>query len=170
MSDKQSPSIDRAGWGRGPWDGEPDRVEFEHAGLPCILRRHVMGHWCGYAAVPPGHALHGRDYNDFNLEVHGGLTYANRCEGDVCHEAKPGKPRNVWWFGFDCAHCWDMSPGIEAVLTKHSAHSGGFRTPHPLDELKHYRTLHYVRRECEQLAEQLAAWPTRILLIDSRAR
>ena len=26
--------IDRSTWGLGPWDDEPDRVEFEHAGLP----------------------------------------------------------------------------------------------------------------------------------------
>ena len=28
----QLPTIDRSTWGRGPWDAEPDRVEFEHAG------------------------------------------------------------------------------------------------------------------------------------------
>ena len=27
--------VDRSGWGRGPWDNEPeDRIDFEHAGLP----------------------------------------------------------------------------------------------------------------------------------------
>ena len=56
--------VNRDGWGPGPWDGEPDRVEFKHAGLPCLLLRGPSGAWCGYAAVAPGHALHGVDYSD----------------------------------------------------------------------------------------------------------
>jgi hypothetical protein len=50
-------------WGTGEWQEEPDHVDFEHAGLPCILNRApVSGAWCGYAAVPPGHKLHGVSY------------------------------------------------------------------------------------------------------------
>ncbi len=45
-----SRAIDRSGWGRGPWDAEPDRVEFEHTGLPCLLRRNRSGHL--YDVVP----------------------------------------------------------------------------------------------------------------------
>ena len=44
-----------AAWGQGPWDDEPDRVDFEHAGFPCLLLRNPrLGQWCGYVAVPPG--------------------------------------------------------------------------------------------------------------------
>src|SRR5690606_18441494 len=28
----------------------------------------------------------------------------------VCHVADAGEPDHVWWFGFDCAHCDDLSP------------------------------------------------------------
>lgn len=46
---------DRSKWGEGPWEGEDDRVEFEHAGLKCLVLRGPMGSWCGYVAVPMDH-------------------------------------------------------------------------------------------------------------------
>lgn len=65
---------------RYPWDNEPDKEEFEHAGLPCILNRVLprerAGHWCGYVAVPPGHPLHSMNYDTPDVEVHGGLGVA----------------------------------------------------------------------------------------------
>lgn len=63
VSDKDIESLsDKKNWGPGPWQDEPDHVEFEHAGLPCILHRnkHVTGAWCGYAVVTPGHPLYKR--------------------------------------------------------------------------------------------------------------
>jgi hypothetical protein len=134
-----SEPVDRSGWPAGPWDGEPDRVEFEHAGLPCLLNRSHLGAWCGYAAVSPGHALHGKSYEAPDVDVHGGLTYADACFGPICHVPKPGEPDDVWWFGFDCAHGGDSVP---------SWPRGVFAGT--------YRDLAYVRRETEQLAEQLA--------------
>jgi hypothetical protein len=138
MSTEAHP-VDRSGWPAGPWDDEPDRVEFEHAGLPCLLNRGRMGQWCGYAAVPPGHPLHGQDYDVPDVKVHGGLTYAEACQGRICHLPEPGEPDDVWWFGFDCAHAWDVVPGV-------------WRLPKA-----EYRTVAYTRRETERLAEQLAA-------------
>lgn len=132
--------IDRAGWGPGPWDGEPDRIEFEHAGLPCLMRRvAATGAWCGYVAVPPGHPDHGKSWGDADVEVevHGGLTYSGPRQGDICHVPKPGEPDDVHWFGFDCAHARDLMPAI----------------PHRGET---YRDQHYVRGEVESLAEQLA--------------
>lgn len=144
MSKIEIPVIDKTGWGEGPWQHEPDRVEFEHAGLPCLMQRHErFGHWCGYAAVPPGHPAYGKDLDDIDVEAHGGVTYAALCAGAICHTPKPGEPDNVWWFGFDCAHAFDLIP----AMTHPS-----LRFP---DE--HYRDLTYVRGQVERLAEQLAA-------------
>jgi hypothetical protein len=142
----ETQEVDRSGWPAGPWDDEPDRVEFEHAGLPCLLNRGGGGAWCGYAAVPPGHPLHGQDYEVPEVEVHGGLTYAASCGGAICHVPEPGEPDDVWWFGFDCAHAWDVLPGTLRY---------GGRLPDSV-----YRTMDYVRRETERLAEQLAAVKT----------
>lgn len=154
-------------WGKGPWQREPDRVEFEHAGLPCLLQRApITGCWCGYAAVPSGHPLHGKHYDDPAVDVgaHGGLTYSDKCDGAICHVPKPGEPDDVWWFGFDCSHGQDYAPAMEARMKRlrgimgelwadlpemPSSLSGIFRAT--------YKTLEYARAETEQLAEQLVA-------------
>lgn len=149
--------INKFGWGDGPWQAEPDRVEFEHAGLPCLITRHAQnGNLCGYVAVPPGHPLHGANPFDINVgAAHGGVNYGAPCGGHICHVPEPGEPDNVWWFGFDCAHVYDYCPGIVATLRE-------LHIPPrlPLDENLFgdcvYRDLAYVRREVEQLAEQLA--------------
>lgn len=162
---EQANVIDRSGWGAGPWEGEPDRVEWRHAGLPClIVRNELGGHWCGYAAVPPGHPLHGRGYSDIDVDVHGGLTYANPCGGPICHVPHPGEPDDVWWFGFDCAHAYDYMPAMDARLR--SLCVPGYDDAPPYDHatavqsdtffVPQYRDLAYVQAETNRLAEQLA--------------
>jgi hypothetical protein len=141
-------TIDKSKWGPGPWQGEPDKVTFEHAGFPCIVfRASPGGNLCGYVAVPPGHPWHGKDFalsTEATPEprVHGGITYGDRCHGKVCHVAKPGEPDDVWWLGFDTAHAGDLSP-----VSSRRHHSFG------RDE---YRTIEYVASECRSLAEQAA--------------
>jgi hypothetical protein len=51
-------------WGPGPWHNEPDRVDFESHGLPCLILRNRGGALCGYVAVPPEHPLHGVAHNE----------------------------------------------------------------------------------------------------------
>jgi hypothetical protein len=96
----------------------------------------------------------GYDEIDGDISVHGGLTYADRCQGDICHVPAPGEPDDVWWFGFDCAHCWDVSPGTDALMKKLGSEEPNVRR---LDDRTMYRDLAYVRAECESLAAQLAA-------------
>lgn len=137
-------TIDKSKWGQGPWQREPDRVEWSSQGVPCLMRRHPSaGHWCGYVAVPPGHPWHQKDFAaDWDLpdprpEVHGGITYAAECDGPICHVPAPGEPDNVWWLGFDCAHSGDLSPGYSTRLSFES-----------------YKAEEYVRTEVEALAKQ----------------
>lgn len=56
------------------------------------------------------------------IEVHGGLTFSGSCmesedpaEG-ICHVPEPGRSHDIWWFGFDCGHAWDLSPRLQAEL------------------------------------------------------
>jgi hypothetical protein len=91
----------RTGWGHGPWDTEPDKVQWPDAvtGLPCLAVRSDLGNWCGYVGVSPDHPDHGKGYDDVDVEIHGGLTFAAGCghsdnesEG-ICHvPAKTYKP------------------------------------------------------------------------------
>ncbi len=144
---------DRTGWPAGPWDSEPDRLDFVHAGFACLVRRGPMGAWCGYVGVPEQHPAFGKDYDDEvvdQIQVHGGLTYAAACHGEICHVPQPGMPDNVWWLGFDCWHCDDIVPGMLALGASH----GRRLWPFPMGI---YRNLAYVKHQTEQLAEQLTA-------------
>lgn len=131
--------LDRSGWESGPWDDEPDELEWTDpkTDLPCWIRRGPVGSLCGYVRVPEGHPWHGGDYDNyiFDCDVHGGLTFGG------CFDSKPG----VFWFGFDCAHGGDLCPGLESWI------------PHTGDK---YRNIEYVKAECTRLAEQIdKAWP-----------
>lgn len=142
-------------WKRGPWDSEPDREEFEHLGLPCIIQRGGGGAWCGYVGIVPGHPLHGKGYGGHyegeeyvfspvsELRVHGGITYAESCRGGVCHAPRPGEPAELWWLGFDCAHYMDLTP-----TNSDYADYGAW-----------YWNAADAKRETRRLAEQLKAWP-----------
>jgi hypothetical protein len=137
-------------FGRGPWVDEVNRLEWEAYGLPCLITRNtLLGHLCGYVAVPPAHPLHGLDCDEAcqraGLVVHGGLNYAQRCDGRVCHVAKPGEPDDVWWFGFHCATGFDLLPYLCPRISR------GAR------EMMRYRDMNFVRVECEALALQLLA-------------
>lgn len=146
--------IDRSTWGAGPWDGEPDRVDFHTAGYPCLLHRGPAGAWCGYVAVPPGHPLHGIDYDGVHglmpeLDVHGGLTYAAACRGGICHVPAPGEPDDVWWLGFDCGHAGDVAPRFSSPV-------GGMFFARDGGDV--YRDEAYAAQETQRLALQIAAW------------
>jgi hypothetical protein len=155
------PKVDRTGWGPGPWDDEPDKVNWKtKAGLPgMIVRSDVQGVLCGYVAVTKEHPLFGVSYGDGEqpkspedvLSVHGGLTYSNSCRGAICHVPDPGEPDDVWWFGFDCGHSFDYSPRFASFMKEKYGEGlfGGERIE--------YRDVAYVREEVESLASQLAA-------------
>lgn len=137
-------------YGPGPWVDEPDRVEWRYKGLPCLITRAPLGNLCGYVGVPPSHPWHGKDSDDVEADAHGGVTYANACQGHVCHIAQPGEPDDVYWVGFDCAHHLDavprlfkVSPGFYEGMPDHDY------LPRPV-----YRDVAYVRAEVEALAEQ----------------
>lgn len=141
-------TVDRTYWEPGPWDGEPDRKEWRHSsGLACLaVRANTTGAWCGYVGVPPGHPYHGKGYDEVEVEVHWGLTYANACRGPICHVPAPGESDDVWWLGFDCAHAGDLTPGSE------------FRLPERLRGRcgDVYRDEAFVTAEVNRLADQLA--------------
>jgi hypothetical protein len=150
-------TLDRSTWIDGEWSSEPDKVQWPDlaTGLPCLAVRHARyGFWCGYVGVPPTHPLHGRHYDEPNVDVHGGLTFSDACQlGEeegrgICHidEEEP----NVWWFGFDCGHAWDISPQDATRAEK----EGGIWALVDDDE-SCYRTLEYVKQQCSKLALQL---------------
>ncbi len=155
----------RGEWGRGPWDDEPDHIQWlTEAGLPGLAVRHAeYGHWCGYVGVPETHVLHGKDYNEVSgASPHGGLTYSAACQGDVCHVREAGDPE-VWWFGFDCCHLNDFSPGLNRDRFNSLFNTFALRMSGEEETGGRYKNLPYVKAEVELLAAQLltATWAPR---------
>lgn len=90
-------TADRSEWSPGPWDAEPDKIQWqdEATGLPCLIVRNYAGALCGYVGVSKGHPLFGVEYSECPLEekcdgycdhqpqsqlsVHGGLTFSSFC-------------------------------------------------------------------------------------------
>lgn len=135
-----------------PWETEPDHVEFEHVGYPCILHRGPVGAWCGYVGIPSTHPFYKKEYNsDLEVDVHGGLTYASECQGAICHKVAEGETDDRWWFGFDCSHYGDLWPGSSSLIFD-IMNAGG-----PLRDGV-YRDIDYVTAETKKLAEQLSKY------------
>jgi hypothetical protein len=165
MGTREWTTVDKAEWGAGPWLAEPDKLQWVDAAtdLDCLIVRGPSGALCGYVGLPPGHPCHGAGYDDVACaesencrpDVHGGLTFAGACaEGDdesvgICHVPGEGRPAEVWWLGFDCAHYMDIGP---ASLSRSRAR--GYEDI--AEPGARYRTVGYVRRETERLASQLA--------------
>lgn len=147
----------RSEWGDGPWQNEPDLIEWrDEAGMPCLIVRGPLGALCGYVGLGPEHPYSGTNHNDLpDLEVHGGLTFSEGCHegGHICHVAREGEPEQVWWLGFDCNHSGDVDPAVRALLRSLPGYSERW-------EYGTYRDIHYVRGEVESLARQLRAVPT----------
>ena len=159
---KQWTTIDKSDWGDGPWQVEPDKVVWvdEATDLDCMIHRGSSGALCGYVGVPNGHPWYGQHYDNLNtlgggLDVHGGLTFSEKCdptateEHGICHVPEPGRPRDVWWHGFDCAHAMDVSPALDARLGR------TFLEGPPLWRST-YKNYEYVKKEVELLAHQAA--------------
>jgi len=122
----------------GPWWDEPDHLEWwdSDTGLPCLIQRVPgLGHLCGYAGVLPWHPWYGLDHDDAKVRAdsYGGLTWSDY------YEEIGGK---TWWFGFDCAHTWDLVPGMPPF-------------PPELEQARTYRTLGFVEFHVVRLAWQL---------------
>lgn len=111
---------------------EADRIEFMHAGFPCLMRRMWHFGWTGYVFLSENHPLNGADMFDdkiVDLRVHNGVTFAD--------EAQDGS----FALGFDCGHYGDR---IQLARYSCVFHDGV------------YRHQEYVQKELESLAEQLA--------------
>lgn len=72
---------------------------WSHRGLECGLAPTpelaiACGPFNGYVRVPAEHPAAGKDYDDLDVDVHGGLTFDHQCDDGST------------WFGWDNAHSW----------------------------------------------------------------
>jgi hypothetical protein len=151
-------TVDKSAWPRGPWDTEPDAVSWICPAPPhyrCEIKRNDFGALCGYVLVPPRHPAHGHHYCEDvfdGIDLDNALTHADL--DDVSGE---------WAIGFHCSNRQDVQPGLLQAMRWLER-----ETWHPRDVHRRlmkylqppgatYKTVDYVREQCESLALQLAA-------------
>jgi hypothetical protein len=133
----------------GPWKLEPDRLEFIHENLKCLILRSPSGALCGYVSVPQGHPLYENEKECFSLECHGGVTFCNY--GDKQKDFRPMtyQKNKLWWIGFDCAHAGDLCPVTEALLMKYDT------TLYDSAYLQTYKDFDYVKDQIKNMVKQI---------------
>ena len=146
------------------------------SGLRAAVVMTGFGHRCGYVAVPEQSPLFGVRYSqttpalkanmdrtlekmsplqvlgasfagednlntpEYVFEVHGGITFSGDGDGEYPVHS------NLWWFGYDCAHCDDApAPGSTMYQFDNLMGKG--------DRI--HRTLQFCIDECESLAQQI---------------
>lgn len=183
MSERVEHKIDRTDWPAGPWDGEPDRIEWRHRGFPCLMLRNAYGGWCGYVGVSPEHPLHGVEYNQPSPALE---TALERRKQTPVGES-PGMGVYIALLSGEVRPTPDLALSVHGGITYSNKCSGGichvpeagetddifwfgFDCGHCDDRepglAKHYgpafwregtyRDVAYVRTEVESLARQLA--------------
>lgn len=115
------------------------------AGYPAAVVVQPMGHRCGYVQIPKDHPEAGKDYDDIEVSVHGGITYGStNTEGTV--------------FGFDCDHSCDKpDPNLMSESSKQVYEK--FRKPDYLfylykSDFATIKSLDFCVAECEKMADQ----------------
>ena len=115
------------------WLEEPNKEDFEHAGIRCLILRDRFMWLGGYVGLEEGHPHYGKHFRDIEVDgVHMGLNFSGRGDGEK-------REAGLWWIGFYCDRPGDYVPGR-------------------LDNLKGgeiYRDINYVRGEVKKLAEQM---------------
>jgi hypothetical protein len=155
MQEIQWTFLDKTGWGEGPWTNEPDKAQWTDPAtrLPCMIHRNEHGRWCGYVGVDSCHPSYEKSFEEVEVQMHWGLTYGAKCDpkfdpetGEgICHVPERGEPEDVHWFGFGCVHAFDLSTALPENMRGRGVFS---------DDI--YRDMEYVRRQCTELARQLA--------------
>lgn len=124
--------------------------EFEVDGFKCVIVGQNWGHRCGYIEIPSNHKYYGVGYDEIDIDIHGGWTYAN-----VSSTYPIESPTNTYWIGFDCNHYCDAKD-IELVKS-----FGDTRTTKYILENNHtyedaiVRTMKYVENELRNAVKKL---------------
>lgn len=131
-------------WGDGPWQTEPDFELFEYRDHKCMVRRGSFGALNGYVEVKPDHAFYKQDYDDIDVDVHMGITYAGNILDCL----------DIFFIGFDCAHCYDYAP-VLAVTHKNICIPNSRECSLPMHKEENYKTIDFVIAECKSVVDQL---------------
>lgn len=126
--------------------------EFEVDGFKCVIVGQNWGHRCGYIEIPLYHKYYGVDYNEIDVDVHGGWTYAEYTHNNYPIES----PNGTWWIGFDCNHCCD-GKDLELVKSFGDTKTTRFilNMNDKFPEHGEVRTMKYVENELRNAVKEL---------------
>lgn len=120
--------------------------KWKQDGLDCLVvlnSSESLEWYCGYVGVPKSHPDWRKAYEKIDVDIHGGLTFAEigKINSELWDNPK------LWYFGFDCAHAGDDNDILE-FLKQHQ--------DYPRFPMKRHKwTLNEVIEETNRLAEQL---------------
>lgn len=141
-------------WGYGEWVEEFDQVRFIYINIECYVRRiyvkegenleHVFGGFlCGYVKIPIDHPCYLKQYNDMDIECHGGLTFG-KMDSDG------------HWIGFDCAHMNDICPSIvKKMVEKYENLLKAFDREEISIFHMSYKNIKFCINQCMSIVDQL---------------
>lgn len=62
----------------------------------------------GYVLIPKGHPMHGKNYSEIDVNVHGGLTFSELVDNEMANDWGLDKgDEGSWCVGFDTCHYGD---------------------------------------------------------------
>jgi len=80
----------------------------KHPMLKDHLHLFQFGWGNGYALIPRGHKLYGKDYDQIPVQAHGGLTFSRFLSGKAIKKFGLSKRHlGKWMVGFDTCHFMD---------------------------------------------------------------
>ena len=143
-------------WPPGPWHDEPDNAMFENQPFIGEIRRHALGHLCGYVHIPTYLKKYFVDKDEYNticsFDVHGGINYNQKCSGH----------KKCFVIGFDCAHLGDLIPQSQMMNSVYD----DYALKHPeweksVENIKKnrskdtYKTFEFVTNQINNLIDQI---------------
>jgi hypothetical protein len=129
----------------GIWMSEPDFCKWKSYGFTCLAIRDMsLGMWRGFVGITNKHPFFNKKFEDLlhqdwidTLNIHGGLAAIGKLP---IHYNEYNNDN--WWFSFECTQGEDFIP-----LLNNDEGPSNFLS---------YKNLHFVRRETNYLAQQLA--------------
>ena len=148
-------------WSKGPWEDEPDFVEFIHKETSYLVRaiRHDRtGHWNGYVGTPLEHPA-SKLSNQYELPervfgaAYRGISLVEKTGSHDLGFTPTDDGKNWTLFGFDTAHWNDAHP----IYIAYKGNQDEVKTSLTIkgEEGYSYKSLKFVLEYCDELANQL---------------
>ena len=85
-------------------------------------------HPTAYIEIPKGHLLYAKNYNEIDIDVHGGLTYSD----NHLQILENGN----WFIGWDYAHFYDYMPLYDEIIDESGIKLKKWTTEEIIEECK----------------------------------